>query len=103
MKNNKPNNKEEQKKGTALKPKAPEMIKNVNEKWNALKKYVSVERTLSILEQHLIMRNNEALKMDPTPPSYPPTRTPIYPILPTAAAKAWSIFIPFHIHPHYTE
>ena len=47
MKNNKPNNKEELKKCADKKPRAPEMAKDVNEKWNAIKKFVGGERTLS--------------------------------------------------------
>ena len=49
------------------------------------------------------MRDNEALKMDPTPPSYPPTRTPVHAILPLGIAKAESMFIQCQIYPQYTE
>ena len=74
MRNNKPNNKEEQKKGADKKPRAPEMVRDVSEKWNALKRLVNADRTITKLEEQLIMHDNEALKMDPTPPSYPPSR-----------------------------
>ena len=39
MRNNKPNNKEEQKKGASKKSRAPEVFKDVNEKWSALRRH----------------------------------------------------------------
>ena len=74
MENNKPNGKEEKKRGTDKEPKAPEETKCVTERWDAIKKLVSGDRSLTKLEEHLMMQNNEALKMDPTPPTYPKTR-----------------------------
>ena len=47
MINNKSNNKEEQKKGADKKPRAPEVTKDVNERWNVIKKFVSGDRNLS--------------------------------------------------------
>ena len=65
MKNNKPNNKEEQKKCADKKPRAPEMVKDASEKWNALKRLVNGARTITKLEEQLLMHDNKAFKMDP--------------------------------------
>ena len=99
MENNKPNNKEEMKKGTDKKPRAPEVTKDVTEKWNAIKKFVGGERTLSKLEEHLIMHNNEALKMDPTPPTYPATRMAMQQLLPLGVTRIDSMYIPCQADP----
>ena len=94
MKNNKPNNKEEQKKGTDKEPRAPEETKGVTERWDAIKKFVSGERTLTKLEEHLMMQNNEALKMDPTSPTYPKTRMAMQQLLPLGGPRIDSMYIP---------
>ena len=103
MRNKKPNNKDEQKRGADKKPRAPEMVKDASEKWNALKRLVNGARNITKLEEQLLMQDNEALKMDPTPPSYPPTRIAIQPILPLGTARTGSMFIPCQIDPLYTE
>ena len=70
------------------------MTKDVNEKWNAIKKFVSGDRNLSKLEEHLIMHNNEALKMDPTSPTYPKTRMAMQQLLPLGGQRIDNMYIP---------